>query len=90
MHGIITLALVALAAALSCPARAEVLIGVAGPMTGKLEWTGTQLKRGAEVAVPTSMRRAASSTSKCGSSRSMTFAIPSKRWLLPKSLWLTV
>ncbi|RWO41261.1 branched-chain amino acid ABC transporter substrate-binding protein [Mesorhizobium sp.] len=52
MHRIITVAIVALAAAaLSCPARAEVLIGVAGPMTGKLEWTGTQLKRGAEVAV---------------------------------------
>ncbi|THK33882.1 branched-chain amino acid ABC transporter substrate-binding protein [Ensifer sp. MPMI2T] len=36
---------------LACHARAEVLIGVAGPMTGKLAWTGTQLKRGAEMAV---------------------------------------
>ncbi|MGX9177554.1 branched-chain amino acid ABC transporter substrate-binding protein [Mesorhizobium sp. BHbdii] len=51
MHRIITVAFVALAVALNCPAQAEVLIGVAGPMTGKLEWTGTQLKRGAEVAV---------------------------------------
>ncbi|ASY63781.1 Branched-chain amino acid ABC transporter, amino acid-binding protein [Sinorhizobium sojae CCBAU 05684] len=37
--------------ALACQARAEVLVGVAGPMTGKLAWTGTQLKRGAEMAV---------------------------------------
>ena len=51
MHRVVTLAVAALAAVLSCPARAEVLIGVAGPMTGKLAWTGTQLKRGAEVAV---------------------------------------
>ncbi|ASY59838.1 MULTISPECIES: branched-chain amino acid ABC transporter substrate-binding protein [Sinorhizobium] len=41
----------AVALALSFPAQAEVLIGVAGPMSGKLAWTGTQLKRGAEMAV---------------------------------------
>ncbi|OAP39964.1 branched chain amino acid ABC transporter substrate-binding protein [Sinorhizobium glycinis] len=40
-----------LAYALGFPVQAEVLIGVAGPMTGKLAWTGTQLKRGAELAV---------------------------------------
>ncbi|CCF00046.1 ABC transporter Leu/Ile/Val/Thr-binding protein (plasmid) [Sinorhizobium fredii HH103] len=40
-----------LASTLGFPVRAEVLIGVAGPMTGKLAWTGTQLKRGAEMAV---------------------------------------
>jgi branched-chain amino acid transport system substrate-binding protein len=51
MRRFLAIAIVVLAAALACPARAEVLIGVAGPMTGKLEWTGAQLKRGAEVAV---------------------------------------
>ncbi|MER8441362.1 branched-chain amino acid ABC transporter substrate-binding protein [Mesorhizobium sp. M1312] len=51
MHHAVTIAVAALAALFICAARAEVLIGVAGPMTGKLEWTGTQLKRGAEAAV---------------------------------------
>jgi branched-chain amino acid transport system substrate-binding protein len=46
----VALALV-LAYALGFPVQAEVLIGVAGPMSGKLAWTGTQLKRGAEMAV---------------------------------------
>ena len=32
-------------------ARAEILIGVAGPMTGKLAWIGEQMQRGAEMAV---------------------------------------
>jgi branched-chain amino acid transport system substrate-binding protein len=32
-------------------ARAEILIGMAGPMTGKLAWFGEQLERGAELAV---------------------------------------
>lgn len=45
------LAAVAVLFALQCQAQAEVLIGVAGPMTGKLAWTGTQLRRGAEMAV---------------------------------------
>ncbi|TIU14437.1 MAG: branched-chain amino acid ABC transporter substrate-binding protein, partial [Mesorhizobium sp.] len=44
MHHAVTIAVAALAALFICPAGAEVLIGVAGPMTGKLEWTGTQLK----------------------------------------------
>jgi branched-chain amino acid transport system substrate-binding protein len=33
------------------PAAAEILIGVAGPMTGKLAWFGEQLERGAALAV---------------------------------------
>jgi branched-chain amino acid transport system substrate-binding protein len=42
----------ALMAALGAtPAAAEVLIGVAGPMTGKDAWFGEQLQRGAELAV---------------------------------------
>ena len=32
-------------------ARAEVLIGVAGPLTGKDAWFGEQLQRGAQLAV---------------------------------------
>jgi branched-chain amino acid transport system substrate-binding protein len=32
-------------------ARAEILIGMAGPMTGKLAWFGEQMERGAELAV---------------------------------------
>jgi branched-chain amino acid transport system substrate-binding protein len=39
------------AAALGGPARAEILIGVAGPMTGKLAWFGEQMERGAALAV---------------------------------------
>ena len=39
------------AAALGWPARAEVLIGVAGPMTGKDAWFGEQMERGAALAV---------------------------------------
>ncbi len=51
MHRFILLTIVLLATALNCPARAEVLIGVAGPMTGKLQWRGEQLQRGSEKAV---------------------------------------
>jgi len=51
MQRFVTIAIVILATALSGPVRAEVLIGVAGPMTGQLKWTGAQLKRSAEVAV---------------------------------------
>jgi branched-chain amino acid transport system substrate-binding protein len=42
---------VALAAVASHPAPAEILIGVAGPMTGKDAWSGEQMQRGAELAV---------------------------------------
>ncbi|MCA1439973.1 branched-chain amino acid ABC transporter substrate-binding protein [Ensifer sp. IC4062] len=40
-----------LACALSFETHAEVLIGAAGPVTGKLTWIGEQLQRGAELAV---------------------------------------
>ncbi|MFU0505826.1 branched-chain amino acid ABC transporter substrate-binding protein [Pseudaminobacter sp. NGMCC 1.201702] len=40
-----------LACALSFQVQAEVLIGAAGPMSGKLAWIGEQLQRGAEAAV---------------------------------------
>ena len=42
---------VALAVALSCPARADVLIGVSGALTGRSAWSGVQIQRGAEMAV---------------------------------------
>jgi branched-chain amino acid transport system substrate-binding protein len=45
------LALVVFAAALGGPARADVLIGMAGPMTGKEAWFGEQMERGAAQAV---------------------------------------
>ena len=51
MHRLVAVAVVMFAAALGCPARAEVLIGVAGPMTGKNAWFGEQLERGAAQAV---------------------------------------
>ena len=38
MRRLVALAAVVLAAALGWPARAEVLIGLAGPMTGKSAW----------------------------------------------------
>ena len=44
-------AVVMLAAALGGPARAEVLIGMAGPLTGKNAWFGEQMERGAALAV---------------------------------------
>ena len=46
-----TLAIVTLVAALGWPARADILIGVAGPMTGAQAWFGEQFERGAGMAV---------------------------------------
>jgi branched-chain amino acid transport system substrate-binding protein len=40
-----------LAVAFVYPASAEILIGVAGPMTGKDAWFGERMQRGAELAV---------------------------------------
>ena len=51
MRRLVAVAVAMLAAALGWPARADVLIGVAGPMTGKLAWFGEQLERGAGLAV---------------------------------------
>jgi branched-chain amino acid transport system substrate-binding protein len=44
-------AVVIFATALGWPARAEILIGVAGPMTGKEAWFGGQMERGTALAV---------------------------------------
>jgi branched-chain amino acid transport system substrate-binding protein len=38
-------------AVLAVPARAEILIGVAGPLTGRLAWFGEQMERGTGQAV---------------------------------------
>jgi branched-chain amino acid transport system substrate-binding protein len=43
--------IVILAAVLGSPTRADVLIGVAGPLTGKNAWFGEQMERGAGLAV---------------------------------------
>jgi branched-chain amino acid transport system substrate-binding protein len=51
MRQLIALAVVVFVAALGGPARADVLIGMAGPITGKDAWFGAQLERGAAVAV---------------------------------------
>jgi branched-chain amino acid transport system substrate-binding protein len=51
MRRIMAIAIVMLAAALNNPARAEILIGAAGPITGPLGWIGEQMQHGAEMAV---------------------------------------
>jgi branched-chain amino acid transport system substrate-binding protein len=51
MRHSIALATAMLIAGLSYPARADVLIGAAGPITGQLAWLGEQMQRGAEMAV---------------------------------------
>ena len=51
MRRLVAVAIVMLAAALGGPARADVLIGMAGPMTGKNAWFGEQMERGAALAV---------------------------------------
>lgn len=51
MKRCIPLAIVVLATALSCNARAEIPIGAAGPLTGPQAWIGEQMQRGAEMAV---------------------------------------
>jgi branched-chain amino acid transport system substrate-binding protein len=51
MRRLVAVAVVMLTPALGWPARAEVLIGVADPITGALTWYGEQLQRGAELAV---------------------------------------
>jgi branched-chain amino acid transport system substrate-binding protein len=51
MRRLVTLAAVLLAAALGGPARADILIGMAGPITGKEAWYGAQVERGATQAV---------------------------------------
>ena len=51
MHRLIAIAAVISAAALGWPARADVLIGMAAPLTGTNAWFGEQLEHGAALAV---------------------------------------
>jgi branched-chain amino acid transport system substrate-binding protein len=51
MRPFLSASVVVFAAVLSLSARADVLIGVAGPMTGANAWPGEQMQRGAELAV---------------------------------------
>jgi branched-chain amino acid transport system substrate-binding protein len=51
MRRVVAVAIVMLAAALGSPVRADVLIGVAGPITGAFAWYGEQMERGAALAV---------------------------------------
>ncbi|MBB4477463.1 branched-chain amino acid ABC transporter substrate-binding protein [Rhizobium etli] len=51
MRSSITAAIVALVVSLGSLARAEILIGAAGPVTGPLAWIGEQMQRGTEMAV---------------------------------------
>jgi branched-chain amino acid transport system substrate-binding protein len=48
---LLVVAAVLFAAALGWPARAEVLIGLAGSLTGPYAWVGEQMERGAALAV---------------------------------------
>jgi branched-chain amino acid transport system substrate-binding protein len=51
MRRSVILAVVVFAAALSGPARAELLIGMAGPISGHSSWFGEQMERGTAQAV---------------------------------------
>jgi branched-chain amino acid transport system substrate-binding protein len=51
MRRLVVVVVVILAAALGGPGRADVLIRLAAPITGKNAWFGEQLQRGAELAV---------------------------------------
>jgi branched-chain amino acid transport system substrate-binding protein len=47
----LAVAIILLSAVLGNSARAEIVIGAAGPITGKLTWIGEQLQRGTEMSV---------------------------------------
>jgi branched-chain amino acid transport system substrate-binding protein len=51
MRRLLAVFVVLLATALGWPAQADVLIGMAGPITGKEAWYGEQMERGAAAAV---------------------------------------
>jgi branched-chain amino acid transport system substrate-binding protein len=48
---LLVVSVILIAALYATAARAEILIGVAGPMTGKLAWFGEQMEHGAALAV---------------------------------------
>jgi branched-chain amino acid transport system substrate-binding protein len=89
MRRSVILAVVVFAATLGWPARAEVLIGMAGPMTGRNAWFGEQMERGAELAVA-DINAAGGVLGRCSSSRRTTSAIPSRRSRPQRSWSVTV
>jgi branched-chain amino acid transport system substrate-binding protein len=67
MRRLVVVALVMAAAALGAPARADVLVGLAAPMTGATNaWFGEQVEHGAALAVADINAAAACSASRCG------------------------
>jgi branched-chain amino acid transport system substrate-binding protein len=50
-RGLLIVGVISIAMLCGTPARAEILIGVAGPMTGKNAWFSEQIERGAVLAV---------------------------------------
>jgi branched-chain amino acid transport system substrate-binding protein len=65
--GLLGIAIFTAAALCATIARADILIGVAGPMTGTNAWFGEQMERGAarRWPWPTSTPPAACSASRC-------------------------
>jgi branched-chain amino acid transport system substrate-binding protein len=51
MRRLIAACFITFAAVAALPARAEILIGAAGPITGQLAWIGEQLEQGTQLAV---------------------------------------
>lgn len=51
MRWLVAVATIVCSASLGTPARADIRIAVAGPMTGERAWFGEQMQRGAELAV---------------------------------------
>jgi hypothetical protein len=66
MRRLVPLAIVMLAAALGEPARADILIGMAGPITGKEARLGEQMEPVRRWPWLTSMPPEACSASRCG------------------------
>lgn len=51
MHLIVRAVVIAAVAVFCCTARADINIGIGGPITGSLAWIGEQMQRGTELAV---------------------------------------
>jgi branched-chain amino acid transport system substrate-binding protein len=79
MRRFVAVSIVLLAAALGSPARADILIGLAGPITGKIAWFGEQMERGAAQAVADLNAKGGVLGNRCSSSPRTTSAIPSRR-----------
>jgi branched-chain amino acid transport system substrate-binding protein len=65
--------------AAASPARTEVLIGDASPLTGPVSWVGAQYLAGTELAVADLNAKGGVLASRCSWSRSTTRAIRSRQ-----------